>query len=281
MSTRSDEVCEVSKKRRVGDNENESDKRLLINFELSETLSRHQAGSHSVVQMIDNSISHDHDLNSPFEISNKIVKPKDSNHNLCLYYAIFNALRDPIQRRCFAGDVSTKEPADTFVHVIKNIKPGFHERALDIGYNEDDMRFYLAWLRDNKIIKGFRWLRQKSWKLSQMTHLNHGHKEPKILILFGDCIKSDFKPKVVKMVEAALKTSKNKHIAGLKAIEAIEKFSNSYKGKWGHGIALSMESDLRLYLYDTSNMIRHEFSFRKYCTLLTHVNYVYKIEIDV
>jgi hypothetical protein len=121
----------------------------------------------------------------PYVVSDLIIKPLDSSGNLCMFYAMFNALRSTELRIAFSG-CRLADPSYNFVECIKRLSIEHHERALDIGYNEQDMGFYLKWLRQNSHIKSHLWTRQKkckTWRFTQIVDRNASHKEPLIWLL--------------------------------------------------------------------------------------------------
>lgn len=99
-----------------------------------------------------------------YPITNKIVTAK-LDKNLCMYYGILNAIRDPRKRWAFMAE--DPEPGRGFESMLERFwskdgedKEGltkFQTRIKDYGYNPRDMRLYLTLLQDEGFIKKWEW----------------------------------------------------------------------------------------------------------------------------
>lgn len=183
----------------------------------------------------------------------------------------------------FAGGASADDPAKAFVDYIKECNPAYHDRAMEHGYNARDMLGYLRWLKQNRYISSFTWVRQDFWELAQITDQNLGHENAKILLLRGDSVATDNREIGLKTIKRAKRSSQNPHVQNLECAKVVRRYDETEVGSAPHGMTLCRDDDSNIYtcMYDTIYNVRHSFSYEKYITTIANTRCVYQFSIEL
>jgi hypothetical protein len=188
----------------------------------------------------------------PYLITDKIVHPLDSSSNLCMFYALFNALRSTELRIAFSGG-KMSDPSYHFVERIKHLGMEHHERALEDGYNERDMGFYLSWLKNSGHIKSYTWTRQRKKRKYRLTHIidrNQKHMKPMIYLCCGIAVEREKRDGIAKKFKKGTHDITHEDTKKLTQVEIYENVSDEYRGEdWAHGAAVAIEDDGKIYIY--------------------------------
>jgi hypothetical protein len=232
-----------------------------------------------------------------------IITPVDQNSNQCLFYGIFNSLRTEEERVAFSGG-RNEDPAQNFVNVIHQTEDD-EERALAIGYNERDLKFYLNWLQQNKFIKS--WI-VKGYGKKQVNKNKNNKPNPKCrggfsfskllnlrqdeeelgykYLLCGDAVSTGPHRKkaierIKKWKDAAIDQNLSKDEINLAGIRAYENFSEKYKPKWGHGVVVTKDKTKGDFIYDTSKFVETPLTMENMVSCIVHIKYAYKFKIII
>jgi hypothetical protein len=107
-----------------------------------------------------------------------------------------------------------------------------------------------------KFINSYTWIRWKGWRLTKILALNCTDYRRHTMVLFGNAVASDQrKSRASRIIKASSKHSGKQLL--LQQILAYEDWSFKYKGPhWTHGVALSMDTNGVVYLYDSGRARR-------------------------
>jgi hypothetical protein len=201
--------------------------------------------------------------------------------NVCGFYALYNALRDPQQRMKFAAG-NLECPHASFVELIKDFSDNrYEDRIRKDGYNSSDYRRYLDHLKNKKWIKEYTWLRtKKDWTPSK--HLCARELKTDIYLLcghatFGKSRRKSIKPNLTKAEKAARAIKPLKGLQQkIEACAAYNKWSECVKGaKWSHGISIGAAENGCYYVYDNSRMNRYVLQAEHLTNLSWSINRVF------
>jgi len=116
--------------------------------------------------------------------SQLIFCPEKLDSNLCMFYAIYNAL-PTIELKLAFSCGNSEHPSNKFVEVNRQWKT--EETVAKDGYNQIDMQKYLRYLCTNSYIQSFTWKRIKSRTATFHTVWNNRPKGNSQYVLFGLC----------------------------------------------------------------------------------------------
>ena len=206
-----------------------------------------------------------------------IIFPEKTNTNLCLFYAIYNALPTTELKHAFSYGNSQPLSREFVALIQKDRSP--EEIAKD-GYTEVDILKYLQHLQRNQHISSFTWKRIKPRKATFHTVWNNRPTNNSHYILFGLATTGPSREQLIKR----LKKTEGGESGKAKIAEQIRVYhsfsSYSKKECTDHAIAIS-NTEEGLWLSD--NARKRKMQIEDITTLAQslisfHCIYVFKIE---
>ena len=178
-----------------------------------------------------------------------IVYPERDEENLCMYYAIYNALPTMELRQAFSCN-NNQPPSKAFVELIKEYKS--IQEIREKGYSEKDMLRYLRHLKKTDIIKEFTWKRIKARTATFHTVWETPPKEQEVFVLFGLCTTGDDRETLIKRIKRVKREGSESGASNMK--EQIRVYHNlkvSRRECTDHAIAIT-SSDKGLQISDNA-----------------------------
>jgi hypothetical protein len=170
----------------------------------------------------------------------KIIK-SNSNENVCMFYALFNALQPLGLHHAFSAYAPGPNYCVNYLEFMKHEEKIKAKRIKSDGFTPEDMRRYLQWLKAAGFIKSYLWLsKTDKWKPS--TTLCCQTNGPLIHLLSANATYGDDRDTAAALIRKAREDAgpKLKGPALWKLeYDAYNKWSDSMNKVWTHGIAVS------------------------------------------
>ena len=188
----------------------------------------------------------------------EIICPVKLENNLCLFYAIYNALPTLAQKQRFSGN-NIEIPSQEFVTFIHKMKST--EETMRRGYSERDILLYLRNLKTTGKIEAFVWKRIKASRATLHTIYSTPPKNEEIFVLFGYCTTGEDRDKLIKRIKKVGREngSDTEEEKTKKQIKAYHNFTVKMSECTDHAIAIT-NSDEGLLISD--NAKKRKFVFR-------------------
>jgi len=130
--------------------------------------------------------------------SQSIFFPEKFESNLCMFYAIYNAL-PTIELKIAFSCGNSEHPSNKFVEVVRLRKSA--ATIAKHGYTQMDMEKYLLFLEQNSYIKSFIWKRIKPRRATFHIVWNRRPKGYSQYVLFGHCTTGPSREHLIKRLK--------------------------------------------------------------------------------
>jgi hypothetical protein len=123
-------------------------------------------------------------------ISDRMVSNTKYDSKTCLFYSMYNSFRTEKQRMQFS-QTAGKAKAKYFIDYIDQLPISKGKNREKCGYNALDMGCYLKYLKKNKLIKGYEWIRRTNDWDFQSFFCSGSSQRPMNMLLFGDSVREN------------------------------------------------------------------------------------------
>ncbi len=132
----------------------------------------------------------------------RTILKSSEEENVCMFYALFNALRPHNLHIAFAAGADPPTYCSKFLEHMRKDKHVSWMRVMKEGFNAEDMRHYLEWLKDSQFITSYVWKSLTDrWSVSTVLSVKDG--KPHIYLISAAATKSDQRS----VIEKRLKSS--------------------------------------------------------------------------